>query len=136
MGLTIEYHGQHTSRTGNLTYRYTVEGPKPELAKFKKLQGQYYKETSKAEGSKPIFFTRDFPGNKAKLKFIKNGVVIDNEELNKQIGAVKAAGGDLGAALAKSVAEKLTAGMNFDTTDTQNASEIADSSVKIDDLGS
>jgi hypothetical protein len=136
MGLTIKYHGQHTSRAGNLTYRYTVEGTKPELAKFKKLQGQYYKETSKAEGSQPIYFTNQFPGNTASLKFVNKGVIIDNEELNKQIGAVKAAGGDLGAALAKSVADKLTAGMNFGNVSEDDSSLTPDSSVKIDDLGS
>ena len=95
-----------------------------------------YKETSKAEGSKPIYFTNQFPGNTASLKFVNNGVIIDNEELNKQIGAVKAAGGDLGAALAKSVADKLTAGMNFGNVSESDSSLTPDSSVKIDDLGS
>src|ERR1700749_3933143 len=56
--------------TGNLGYRYTVEGTPEELSKYKASKGEFYRES---EAKEPLFFSNRLLGLSAELKPNQDG---------------------------------------------------------------
>lgn len=132
MALIAKYHSMYTSKNGTATCRYTVEGSKAEINKYKKAQGEYFRVQKPSEGGHPLWFTTRFAGDVAELIITEGGnVIADQEEFNKQKMLVEQAGGNLGDALAEAFASKMVASATRSTSN--QSSKVEDSSVKLDD---
>lgn len=60
--MKIKFHGAYVSKKGTSTFRYTVQGTKEELANYKKVQGDNYREDETTK--EPLFFSiRRVPDN-------------------------------------------------------------------------
>jgi hypothetical protein len=95
----------YRSKKGNPTFVYTVDGSKEQLDKFKKAQGDYYRED---EDGKPLWFTTRYIGEEGMLMITSNGnIVPDMSEFDKQASLVSQYGGNFGDILAKDGIEKL-----------------------------
>lgn len=52
--MKIKFHGAYVSKNGTSTFRYIVQGTKEELADYKKVQGDNYREDETTK--EPLFF--------------------------------------------------------------------------------
>lgn len=105
--MTAKYLRQYRNKKGNLVFVFIVMGTPAELAKYKEIQGDFYRED---EGNQPLFFDKDYTSEKIDLLITKDGkrVLADNSELEKAKSQVKAFGGDIGQAMAQVKAQQIT----------------------------
>ena len=95
----------YRSSNGNPTFVYTVAGSTEELAKFKEIQGSYYRED---ENANPLWFTTRYCGEQVDLLVTSNGKLApDMTEYDKQASLVSQYGGNFGDQLAKQGIDKL-----------------------------
>ena len=96
------------TKNGKTQFVYAVDGTKEELAKYKTVKGEFYREH---EGTgKPLFFSQDsLPNGTGTLKFKRDGdgVFIDRSEMAKNISLVNQYPGAIGEALAKQIASNI-----------------------------
>lgn len=79
----------YTSKNGNTTYVYHVEGTKEELAAYKASKGDFYREDTQA-GNKPLFFTTNVVGNSAELVENSKGEFVADTTREKIFGGLEA----------------------------------------------
>lgn len=91
--------------SGNTVFVYGVTGTPEELAKYKEVQGDNYKED---ENGNPLFFTTNFAGDSCELIITqKNKVIADMSDFAAAASLSKQFGGNLGQELARAAAERL-----------------------------
>ena len=87
------------------TFVYTVKGSAEELAKYKEVQGQYYRED---EDGNPLWFTTRSIGPEGKILITtNNNIVADMSEFDQAASLAAQYGGNLGTELARSSAQRL-----------------------------
>ena len=69
--MKLTFNGAYVSRKGTATFRYFVQGTKEELAQYKQVQGENYREDE--ETKTPLFFSiKGYPEN-TELALRKDG---------------------------------------------------------------
>lgn len=106
--MNIKSERSYTSKAGNKVFVYSVSGTPEELAKFKTVQGENYRET---EAGVPLWFTTRSVGNSGSLIITTNGKVVpDMSAFDQAASLAKQYGGNLGTELAKAAAAQLLGG--------------------------
>lgn len=101
----------YKSKKGNTTFVYNVSGNEANLAKYKQIQGDFYREDEATK--KPLFFTTRFVGDNVSLIITPNDKIVpDMSEFDKASSLANQYGGNLGQALASAAANKLMGGNN------------------------
>lgn len=101
----------YKSKKGNTTFVYNVSGNEANLAKYKQIQGDFYREDETSK--KPLFFTTRFVGDNVSLIITPNDKIVpDMSEFDKASSLANQYGGNLGQALASAAANKLMGGNN------------------------
>ena len=119
----------YKSKKGNTTFVYSVTGNEANLAKYKQIQGDFYREDETTK--KPLFFTTRFVGDNVSLIITPNDKVVpDMSEFDKASSLATQYGGNLGQALASAAANKLMGGNNSQ----QSAPVTADIQASAEDL--
>ena len=95
----------YRNEKGTIVFVYRVSGSKEQLAQFKEIQGEYFRED---ENGSPLWFTVRCIGNSGKLIITTNGNVVPDMSAYDQAASLAAQyGGNFGEALAKASAEAL-----------------------------
>ncbi len=96
----------YRSKNGNVTFVYAVSGNAEDLAKFKEIQGGFYRED---DNGQPLWFTVNCIGQTGKLIITTNNKIVpDMSAFDQAHSLAKQYGGDFGKALADaSVAKAL-----------------------------
>lgn len=106
--MNVKLERSYRSRNGNVTFVYKVSGSATDLAKYKEIQGEHYRED---ESKNPLWFTTRCIGNSGKLIITTNNkVVADMSEFDQAASLAQQYGGNFGAELAKAAAQKITGG--------------------------
>jgi hypothetical protein len=107
--LQVKFVRSYTSRKGNKTFVYVVTGKAEDLAEYKALQGDNYRED---EQGNPLWFTTRFAGTNVDLIITTNKKIVpDMSEYDQAASLAEQFGGNLGEAIAKAAAEKLIGNM-------------------------
>jgi hypothetical protein len=69
--MKIQFHGAYVSKKGTATFRYTVQGTKEELANYKKVQGENYREDEATKS--PLFFAIKRYSDNTELSLTRDG---------------------------------------------------------------
>lgn len=113
--LSIKSVGQYRNKKGTLVFRYEVSGSPSALEAYEEAQGSFY--TVDDQTGKPMYFTSRFAGKTAKLVVTEAGkVYVDMSELEQQASLVSQLGGNLGEAMAASIAKRFSGGNISATT--------------------
>jgi len=104
--MNIKYQREYVSKAGNPTFVYVVTGSEKELAEFKSIQGDFYREDDKT--GQALWFTTRAVGPTGKLIITSNGnIVPDMSKFNQAASLAKQFGGNLGQELARAAAQDL-----------------------------
>lgn len=95
----------YTSPKGNKVFVYSVNGSAEQLAKFKEVQGENYRETP--EGVALWFTTRSVGPQGELIITTNNKVVADMSAFDNAASLAKQYGGNLGEELAKAAVAQL-----------------------------
>ncbi len=107
--LNATFQRSYKSKKGNTTFVYVVTGSEANLAKYKTIQGDFYREDEASK--KALFFTTRFVGDNVSLIITPNDKIVpDMSEFEKANSLASQFGGNLGQALAQSAAAKLMGG--------------------------
>jgi hypothetical protein len=102
--LKIQLLRSYRKAGGTTVFVYSVSGTESNLAKYKDIQGEFYRED---EDGGPIWFTGKFVGKVGKLIITsKDKIVADTSELDQAASLASQYGGNLGNALATTYATK------------------------------
>ena len=119
MNVTLER--SYRSKNGNVTFVYKVTGSKADLAKFKELQGEYYRES---DNGTPLWFTTRCIGKSGKLIVTSNDKIVpDMSEFDQAASLTAQYGGNFGHELAKAAASKLVGGKQKADTEADDAKD-------------
>ena len=111
----------YRSQNGNPTFVYSIKGNAEDLAKYKELQGDYYREDDQGN---PLWFTTRCIGNTGKLLITSNNnIVPDMSEFDKAASIAAQYGGNFGNELAKAAAQKLTSNTNTSSISNDDISD-------------
>ena len=121
----------YVSKKGNDTFVYTVDGTPAELAKFKEVKGEYFRDNEKGQA---LFFTSNYVGETCDLIITTNdNVVADTSEMKKMASLVKQAGGNLGDAIATQAGASLFASLTGKRAPVASAPEAATSVAPVEE---
>ena len=102
--MNVKFVRSYRSKNGNPTFVYEVSGSDADLAKYKEIQGGYYREDEKT--GKPLFFTVNCIGKTGKLIITSNNKVVpDMSAFDQAASLAKQYGGNFGQELAKQAAQ-------------------------------
>jgi len=103
--------GQYrSSKTGNLVYRYELNGTQAEVSAYQAIQGENFKADD--QSGKPLFFSTRYHGAVCTLNFNRENtkVFVDTTEIDAlQNLAAQYAGTPTGDHLAAEIAKKMVA---------------------------
>lgn len=103
--------GQYrSSKTGNLVYRYELNGTQAEISAYQAIQGENFKLDDKS--GKPLFFSTRYHGAVCTINFNRENtkVFVDTTEIDAlQNLAAQYAGTPTGDHLAAEIAKKMVA---------------------------
>lgn len=103
--MKIKLLRSYTSKKGNKTFVYSVNGTKEQLAAFKEAQGENYRE---AEDGTPLWFTVRCVGQSGTLIITTNGKIVPDMSAYDQAASIAAQyGGNFGQELARMAAASL-----------------------------
>jgi hypothetical protein len=92
--------------TSTVVFRYSVSGTPEEMEAYKQAKGSNHRVDENT--GQVLFFSTTYISDVVDLIILSNGdVIIDRSELRKAEAQVKAMGGNLGQAIAMTVAGKL-----------------------------
>lgn len=99
-------------RNNRTFFVYILSGTPEELAQYKAIKGEYYREGDNAskpeEFGKPLWFALDYYGEECIAKISKNNnVYADTSEMRKMASLAKQYGANLGDAIAQQLASQL-----------------------------
>jgi hypothetical protein len=95
----------YRSKKGNVTFVYGVSGSAEDIAKFKEIQGEYYRED---DNGKTLWFTTRCIGQSGSLIITTNNKIVpDMSKFDQAASLAKQFGGDLGQSLANAAAAQL-----------------------------
>jgi len=113
INLKLVAHGSYRKKgTGNWVFRYLVRGTEDAVEAYKEHQDNNL--VMDEELDEPLYFTRDYHGETAKLVISETSMYVDNSEMQKRASLVKSMGGDLGTALAQEIARSIVGGKTHD----------------------
>lgn len=108
----------YRSKNGNVTFVYKVTGSEDEIAKYKEIQGDFYRQD---DDGNPLWFTTRCIGEKGKLIITTNdNIVPDTSEFDQAASLAEQYGGDFGQELARATAQRILgklSGKNDDEED-------------------
>lgn len=110
----------HYKKNDKIVFVYAVTGTDEEIALYKSIKGDNYKEDSNT--GKPLYWSSQFyqPDTKLVFNFDKTGVYADTSEFDEAAALAKQYGGNLGQSIADISAAKL---LRIKTVRTQPAVE-------------
>ncbi len=115
--MKIKLLRSYRSKQGNVTFVYTVSGSTEDLAKFKAVQGEYYREDTTTGA--PLWFTTRCVGDTGKLIITTNDKVVPDMSAYDQAASIaQQYGGNFGHELAKAAASRI---LNMGTASTAPA---------------
>lgn len=99
-------------RNNRTFFVYYLTGTPEELAHYKAIKGEYYREGTDAsrpnEFGQPLWFSLDYHGEECIAKISKNNnLYADNSEMRKMASIAKQYGANLGDAIANQLASQL-----------------------------
>lgn len=104
--MKIKLLRSYRSKQGNVTFVYTVQGSTEDLANFKRVQGEYYREDT-VTGT-PLWFTTRCVGDTGKLIITTNDKVVpDMSHYDQAASLAQQYGGNFGHELAKAAAARI-----------------------------
>jgi hypothetical protein len=110
MGLKTKYKSTHRNDKGTVVFVHEVSGNADELAAYEAAQGEFFRKDDVS--GKALFFDVALAADTGKLGISEKtgNVYVDTSDFDRDAAAVAAAGGDLGAELAKAYAQKYVMG--------------------------
>jgi len=108
--MKIKFLRSYRSKNGNTTFVYIVSGSNDQLAEFKEIQGDYFRES---DDGKALWFTTRYCGDSVSLVLTGGDnprYIPDMSAFEKAASLSKQFGGDLGQELAKQAAADLLGG--------------------------
>lgn len=108
--MKIKFQGSYRNAKGNLVHRYLVSGTEEQLAEYKTVQGDNFRET---EAGIPLFFTVNPVGVNGTLSLNKKGTfsaVSADTTSAMAIASAKQFGAEVEKAVAQRIADKLMSG--------------------------
>ena len=128
--MKIKLLRSYRSQNGNATFVYGVSGSADQLAKYKEIQGDFYREDENG----PLFFTVNCVGKAGKLIITSNNKIVpDMSAFDQAASLAKQYGGNFGEQLAKQAAAELIGGSG--STPTASTEEVAEEAEEDKGLG-
>lgn len=109
--MNVKLQRSYRSTNGNVTFAYTVTGSQADLEAYAEIQGDFHR-VDETTGN-PLWFTTKCIGQTGKLIITTNNKIVpDMSEFDQAASLAAQYGGNFGAELARTAAQKLSGGRN------------------------